>query len=174
MKPILMHFQTDGDKKEMSLLNLIESVIFKSKTASKEVHVGLKEIICKRQKKHFIEAFRANVVGTEYSNPDGSRRQDAMQKIKEGDKVRMVWAQGQSGSKDIVYLVKGGIGRELIMSNCFGRLDDKTAAQVIHWLDKENIVTAARVVKITGGTPKRPKLGCVLELETYHGPEEKT
>jgi hypothetical protein len=96
-----------------------------------------------------------------------------MQKVKERDKVRLVWSEGQSGSKDIVYLVKGGLGRELSMSNCFGRLDDKTAAQVIHWLNKENIVTAARIAKITGGTPKHPKLGCILELETYQGPKEK-
>lgn len=157
----------------MRLLNLIESVIFNKKTVSEEVHVELKEIICKRKKKNFIEAFRTNAVGTEYSNPDGSRRQDAMQKIKEGDKVRLVWAEGRSGAKDIVYLVKGGIGRQLIMSNCFGRLDDRTASQVIQWLNKENIVTAARVVKITGGTPKHPKLGCILELETYKGPKEK-
>ncbi len=157
----------------MKLLDLIESVLFKSKTVSKEVHIELKEIICKRRKKDFIEKFRTTAVGTEYSNPDGSRRQDALQKLKEQDKVRLVWSQGQPGSKDVVYLVKGGLGRELIMSNCIGRLDDKTAAQVIHWLNKENIVTAARVVKITGGTPKQPKLGCILELETYQGPKQK-
>jgi hypothetical protein len=157
----------------MGLLNLIESVLFRSKNVSKEVQVALKEIICKRKKKDFIDKFRTRAVGTEYSNPDGSRRQDAIQQVKEKDKVRLVWAEGQSGSKDIVYLVKGGIGRELVMSNCFGRLDDKIASQVIHWLNKENIVTAARVVKITGGTPKNPKLGCILELETYQGPKEK-
>ena len=157
----------------MRLLDLIESVLFKSKTVSKEVHVELKEIICKRKKKDFIDKFRTTAVGTEYSNPDGSRRQDTMQKLKEKDKVRLVWGEGQSGSKDIVYLVKGGIGRELTMYSCFGRLDDKTAAQVIHWLNKENIVTAARVLKITGGTSKHPKLGCILELETYQGPKEK-
>jgi hypothetical protein len=157
----------------MRLLDLIESVLFRSKTVSKEVHIPLKEIICKCKKKDFIEKFRTTAVGTEYSNPDGSHRQDAMKKIKEKDRVRLVWSEGQSGSKDIVYLVKGGIGRELVMSNCFGRLDDKTAAQVIQWLNKENIVTAGRVIKITGGTPKHPKLGCILELETYQGPREK-
>jgi hypothetical protein len=156
----------------MRLLDLIESVLFRSKTVSKEVHIPLKEIICKRKKKDFIEKFRTTAVGTEYSNPDGSHRQDAMKKIKEKDKVRLVWSEGQSGSKDIVYLVKGGIGRELVMSNCFGRLDDKTAAQVIQWLNKENIVTTGRILKITGGTPKNPKLGCILELETYQGPKE--
>jgi hypothetical protein len=157
----------------MRLLDLIESVLFRSKTVSKEVHIPLKEIICKRKKKDVIEKFRTTAVGTEYSNPDGSHRQDAMKKIKEKDKIRLVWSEGQSGSKDIVYLVKGGIGRELVMSNCFGRLDDKTAAQVIQWLNKENIVTAGRIIKITGGTPKHPKLGCILELETYQGPKEK-
>ncbi|MBW1890385.1 MAG: hypothetical protein JRI93_07660, partial [Deltaproteobacteria bacterium] len=41
------------------------------------------------------------------------------------------------------------------------------------WLTKDNIVTAARVVRIVGGTRKRPKLGCVLELSTYPSPEKK-
>ncbi|MFO8085302.1 MAG: hypothetical protein R6U27_13400 [Desulfobacterales bacterium] len=157
----------------MRILDIIESVLFKSKTVSKEVRIDLKEILCKPRKKDFIEKFRTTAVGTEYGNPDGSRRQDALKKVKEGNKVRLVWSKGESGSRDIVYLVKGGIGRELDMSNCFGRLDDKTAADVIHRLTKENIVTAARVIKITGGTQKHSKLGCVLELATYHGPVEK-
>lgn len=157
----------------MRILDLIEAVLFKSKTVSKEVQVNLKEIICKPKQKDFIEKFRTTAVGTEYGNPDGSRRQEALKKVQEGDKVRLVWSEGESGAKDVVYLVKGGIGRELVMSNCFGRLDDKTAADVIHRLTRENIVTSARVVKITGGTQKRPKLGCILELETYHGPIKK-
>jgi hypothetical protein len=159
----------------MKILGMLEKIFLKSKEKSEEVRVDLKEIVCKPKKKLFIEKFRTTAVGTEYGNPDGSRRQDALKKVKEGNKVRLVWRKGESGSKDIIYLVNGGagIGREMIMSNCFGRLDDKTAASVIHCLTKENIMTSARVLKITGGTQKRPKLGCILELETYHGPEEK-
>lgn len=157
----------------MGLLETLEAILLKKGTLPKEIRVDLKEIVCKRKKKNLIETFRTTAVGAEYKNLDGSSRQDALQKVKEGDKVRMIWGEGESGEKDIVYLVKGGIGRELNMSNCFGRLDDKTAAEVIRKLTKENITTAARVVKITGGTSKRPKLGCVLELETYRGPKEK-
>ena len=157
----------------MGLLDTLEAILLKKNTLPKEIRVDLKEIICKRKKKNLIEKFRINAVGTEYKNLDGSSRQDALQKMKEGDKVRMIWGEGEAGAKDIVYLVKAGIGRELNMSNCFGRLDDKTAAGVIRKLTKENITTAARVVKITGGTAKHPKLGCVLELETYKGPTPK-
>lgn len=157
----------------MGLLETLEAILLKKNTLPKEIRVDLKEIVCKRKKKNFIEKFRTTVVGAEYKNLDGSSRQEALEKIKEGDKVRMIWGEGESGAKDIVYLVKSGIGRELNMSNCFGRLDDKTAAEVIRKLTRENVTTAARVVKITGGTSKRPRLGCVLELESYRGPKEK-
>jgi hypothetical protein len=53
------------------------------------------------------------------------------------------------------------------MADCFGRLNDKVAADVIRWLTQERISTAVRVARIVGGTRKRPKLGCLLELSTY-------
>jgi hypothetical protein len=162
-----------GDLTYMRLLETLEAIILRKKTLPKEVRIDLKEIVCKKKKKNLVETFRTAAVGSAYSNPDGSSRQEAMQKVKEGDKVRLIWAQGESGGKDVVYLVKGGIGRELNMSNCFGRLDDKTAASVVRWLTQENISTAAKVHKVTGGTAKRPKLGCVVELETYRMPEVK-
>jgi len=49
----------------------------------------------------------------------------------------------------------------------------RVAARVVRWLTRDNIVTAAKVVKITGGTRRQPRLGCVLELSTYPGPEKK-
>jgi hypothetical protein len=39
----------------MRLLNLIESVLFRSKTISKEVKIELKEILCKRKKKILLK-----------------------------------------------------------------------------------------------------------------------
>jgi hypothetical protein len=112
-------------------------------------------------------------VGVEYSNIDGSDRQEALKKIKAGERVRLIWSAGDSGDKDTVYLVRKGLSQELSMPDCFGRLNDKVAADVVRWLTRENRVTGARVVKLTGGTRKRPKLGCILELRTYPGPEEK-
>ena len=85
----------------------------------------------------------------------------------------MIWDAGESGTKTTVYLVRKGKSQELSMPDCFGRLNDKTAADVTRWLTQDNIVTAAHVVKITGGTRKQPKLGCVLELRTYPGPKKK-
>jgi hypothetical protein len=112
-------------------------------------------------------------VGVEYSNIDGSDRQEALKKNKIGEKVRLIWDAGDSGNKDTVYLVRKGLGQELAMPDCFGRLNDKVAADVIHWLTKENVVTSAKVAKLSGGTRKRPRLGCVLELRTYPGPKKK-
>ena len=155
----------------MGLLNSLERLLVPSRR-NQQKKVDLKEIYCKRKDDDFIRQFRTAAVGTDYSNPDGSDRQAAMEKLKAGQKVRLVW---DAGNKPVVYLVlqRGVMARELSMPDCFGRLDDKVAADVIRWLNQENIVTSATVIKITGGTRKRPRLGCVLELRTYPGPKPK-
>ncbi len=155
----------------MGLLEILENILLKKK---RERIVELKEIFCKRKDNNYIEKFRTSVVGAEHKNIDGSDRQDALKKLKEGEKVRLIWSPGGSANKEIVYLVKKSIGKELNLPDCFGRLNDKVAVNVVDWLNKKNIVTSAKVVKITGGTRKRPKLGCVLELTTYQTQAEKT
>lgn len=146
------------------LLEILENVLLRKK---REQIVELKEITCKRKDDDYIKRFRTSVVGAEHKNIDGSDRQEALKKLKEGEKVRLIWSPGGSGNKEIVYLVKKSMGKELNLPDCFGRLNDKVAANVVEWLNKKDIVTSAKVVKITGGTRKRPKLGCVLELTTY-------
>ena len=155
----------------MGLLHTLERLL--NKSPEKEQVVELKEIFCQPKGRKPVEQFRTAAVGCQYSNLDGSSRQDALQKLKTGEKVRLIWNSGSSGGKDRIYLLRGGRGQELSMPNCFGRLDDKIAAKVIRWLTRDNIVTAARVVKITGGVRRQPRLGCVLELTTYPGPKEK-
>ena len=156
----------------MGLLRSLERIFVPGRKL-KEKHVELKEIFCKRKDDDYIRKIRTAATGCAYSNPDGSERQDAMQKIKVGHKVRLIWDAGESGNKTTVYLVRKGGKQELSMPDCFGRLNDKIAGDVTRWLSHDNIVTAARVVKITGGTRKNPKLGCVLELRTYPGPKKK-
>ncbi|MGD8366956.1 MAG: hypothetical protein PVG78_04880 [Desulfobacterales bacterium] len=155
----------------MSLLDALERMLLRHKRGKERI--DLKEIFCKRSDDDFIESFRTAAVGVEYSNIDGSDRQEALKKIKVGNKVRLIWDSGDSGDKDTVYLVRKGAGQELSMPDCFGRLSDKVAADVIRWLTKENVVTSAKVAKITGGTRKRPRLGCVLEMRTYPGPKKE-
>jgi hypothetical protein len=154
----------------MGLLRRLEYLFVPSRRKLQQ-HVDLKEIFCKRKDDDYIKRFRTAATGCEYSNPDGSDRQDALQKVKVGEKIRLIW--DASGGADIVYLVRRGRAQQLSMPDCFGRLNDKVAADVIRWLTHDNIVTSARVVKITGGTHKNPKQGCVLELTTYPGPEKK-
>lgn len=150
----------------MGLLESLERMFVPSKRPKKQV-VNLKEIMCKARKKDWIQTFNTSAVGCEHSNPDGSERQEALAKIKVGEKVRLLWDAGESGNKKTIYLVRGPAAQQLKISNCFGRLNDKTAADIIHWLTQDSIAARAKVVKITGGTRKRPKLGCVIELSTY-------
>jgi len=155
----------------MGLLEKLEQLL--NKAPREEMRVELKEIFCKPGGRDFIEKFNTAASGCQYSNPDGSSRQEALRKLKIGERVRLVWHAGSAGGKNIVYLVRRGKGQELSMPDCFGCLNDKIAARVVRWLTRDNIVTAARVVRITGGTRKQPRMGCVLELTTYPGPVEK-
>lgn len=154
----------------MGLLNALEQLLIPSKRPQKET-IGLKEIICKPKAKDRVKSFRTAVIGCEYTNPDGSDRQDALKKLKKGQKVRLLWDAGETGQKKTIYLTSGRT-RRFSMSDCFGRLNDKTAADVIRWLTQDHITTSAKVADIVGGTRKRPKLGCVLELATYRAPEK--
>ncbi len=158
----------------MGLLQTMERLLNLDRSSREEQVVELKEIFCKPKGRNPIEQFRTPAVGCRYSNPDGSSRQDALKKLKAGEKVRLIWHTGDSGRRNRIYLVRRGSGtQELSMPDCFGRLDDRVAEKVIRWLNGDNIVTEAKVVKITGGTRKQPRLGCLLELTTYPGPEEK-
>ena len=155
----------------MGILATLERLLIPSRKVQTK-QVALKEIFCKRKDEDYIKRFNTPAIGTEYSNPDGSDRQKSIQKVKAGDKVRLIWHAEAAGSKDVVYLVRKGGRQELSMPDCFGRLSDKVAADVIRWLNQDNIVTSAKVVKIVGGTRKRPKLGCIMELTTYPGPKK--
>jgi hypothetical protein len=156
----------------MGLLSTLERLLIPSKRPEKQI-VNLKEILCKPRKKDWIQTFNASAVGCELSNPDSSKRQEALAKLKTGEKVRLLWDAGETGSKRTIYLVRGPKTQQLSISNCFGRLNDKVAGDVIRWLTRDSIATTAKVIKIVGGTPKRPKLGCVIELSTYQVDRKK-
>ena len=154
----------------MGLLEILEKILVKPRRGTR---IDLKEIFCKRNDDDFIKSFRTTVVGSEYSNVDSSDRQEALQKLKVGEKVRLIWEAGESGGKDKIYVLRGGKGQELAMPDCFGLLNDKVTNDVIQWLSREKIITSAHVVEITGGTSKRPRQSCILELRTYPGPTDK-
>lgn len=154
------------------IYRFFKGLIFPAKVFEK---IDLKEIFCNaKEGDPIIKRFNTSAVGVEHSNIDGSNRQEALNLLKPDDKVRLIWDAGSQENKSIVYLVRGGKGQRLKMENCFGRLSEKAAADVVRWTTRENIMTSARVVKIVGGTRKRPKLGCVVELTTYPGPEPKS
>lgn len=157
----------------MGLLETLERMLIPSKRPEKQT-VNLKEIVCKTRKKDLVQTFRTAAVGCEYSNPDGSERQETLAKVKAGEKLRLLWDAGETGNKKTIYLVRGARTQQLSIANCFGRLEDKVAADVIRWLTQESISTSARVVKVVGGTRKRPKLGCIVELSTYQAPKKNT
>lgn len=146
---------------------VIKSLIRMIKPAAITSQLDLKEIFCDPKKGEFIETFRTAAAGVAYMNPDGSNRQDVLEKMKAGQKVRMLWDAGSTKGRRTVYLVRGSFAGQPSMADCFGLLSDKVAGDVVRWVTQEDIMTAAKVAKITGGTRKQLKLGCVLELSTY-------
>lgn len=155
----------------MGILEAFERLIGLSR---QEERVDFKEILCNRWDGQYIKQFRTTAAGSHHKNIDGSERQHALGKLKEGGKVRMLLTTAEKGTKRNIYLIRGDKRQELDISECFGRLNDSVAADVIRWLTHDRVVTAARIFKLTGGTRKKPKLGCILECRTYPAPEEKS
>lgn len=156
----------------MALIDKLEHM-FGTKTKTPVEHTDLKEIFCKRRDDGFVRRLRTAATGCDYSNPDGSQRQDTLRKLKAGERVRLIWGGSGTSAKNTVYVVRRGKNKEISMPDCFGRLNDKLAAEVIRRLTQDNIVTSAKVIRVTGGTRKTPRLGCVLELSMYPGPKKK-
>lgn len=146
----------------MGLIDTLERLLVPGRRTTRQV--DLKEIYCKRKDDGYLKRFRTAAVGTTYRNVDGSERQQALETLKVGQRLRLVWDVRKENK---ILLLKAGGGAQLDISRCIGRLDDKVAAEVLHGVSQETQVPTARVAKITGGTRKRPKLGCVVELSIY-------
>ncbi|MEJ2638789.1 MAG: hypothetical protein P8010_04365 [Desulfosarcinaceae bacterium] len=146
----------------MGIIDTLERLLVPGRRSDRQV--DLKEIYCKRRDADYLKRYRTAAVGTTYRNVDGSERQQALETLKEGQRLRLVWDVRKENK---ILLLKGGGGAHLDLSNCIGRLNDKVAAEVLRGVSQETRVPTARVAKITGGTRKRPKLGCVVELSIY-------
>ena len=155
----------------MGLIDKLEQLLIPSKRTKGE-RINLKEVMCRPKKKDLIDTLQTPAVGCEYRNVDGSERQAALEKLKAGERVRLLWDAGKDDNKKTLYLVRGKNTQSFSMANCFGRLNDKIASDVIRKLTQEQITTAARVARIVGGTRKRPKLGCIIELSSYRTTEK--
>jgi len=155
----------------MGLLETLERFFLPSR-AEEKIHVDLKEIYCKRKDDAFIKRIRTSAVGCAYNNPDGSDRQKIVAKLKAGERIRLIWEAADAKKDPTVYLVRKGASRQLNMTDCFGRLNDRVASEIVRKLTRENVVTSATVVRLTGGTRKNSKRSCILELTLYPGPKK--
>jgi hypothetical protein len=146
----------------MGLIDTLENLLVPGRRSARQV--DLKEIYCKRKDPGFLKRFRTAAVGTAYRNVDGSQRQSAIEGLKVGERLRLVWDLRKENK---ILLLRGGGGAQVDISRCIGRLDDKVAAEILRGVGQETRVPTARVAKITGGTRKRPRLGCVVEVSIY-------
>ena len=134
---------------------------------------GVKEIFCSLVGDTYLKKFKTTAIDSEQKNLDGSDPQEAINKLKIGEKVRLIWDADSTEDTHVVYLLRSGEGDQLSMADCFGRLNVNVATQVIRGVSGGDTMTEARVNKIAGGTRKRPMLSCVLEITTYPAPEKK-
>ena len=131
----------------VGLIDMLERLLIPSR---KPKRVGLKEIVCKTSAGDLIKTLKTSAVGSQYRNIDGSDRQATIQKLKPGERVRLIWDAGEDGNKKTIYLVRGAKTQEFSMSDCFGRLNDKVAEEVIRGLNR--ILTVNHVIGIIMST----------------------
>ena len=146
---------------------VVQSILRLLKPPSITREMALKELACDPKKGTPTGSRRAAVRGTGYSNPDGSDRQQVLAGLKEGRRVRLVWDAGGKRNRQVVYVVRSGLGRQAAMQDCFGTLDPALAEEVVGGALKGEMMTGARIARITGGTARQPKRGSVLELTFY-------
>lgn len=117
----------------------------------------------------YKKKFKTKAVGVTMPNMDGSDRQEVIEALKPGQKVRLVWDENNEYDSNAIMLFPyedSGTNRVKAYDQ-FGFLKRDLAADVVRWVTKEDFSVYAEVSKILGGTEDAPTLGCLLEITVY-------
>ncbi len=115
-----------------------------------------------------IRNFKTKVVGVTHRNMDGSSRQSAIRRLKPGDRLQLAWYPKSPHDPNAIMVFGKGSMSQLDMSTCIGHLKADLAADVVKWLDDDNITGIyAAVSEILGGTNGKPTYGCLIEITVY-------
>ena len=128
--------------------------------------ISYAEFLGDRRETGYIKKFKSKVVGVTHENVDGSSRQEAIRRLRVGQKVRLAWEKENPHDPNAILLFPGTTGN-VKMNNCIGYLNANLAADVVNWVTNKDWCIYAEVAEILGGYEGADTLGCVLEIIVY-------
>ena len=128
----------------------------------------LKTIPGERPTGKYSRKFKTKVVGVTFDNLDGSSRQVAISRLKQGDQLQLAWNPSDAHDSNAILVFGKGTMSHLEGDTCIGHLKADLAADVVAWINGDDIEGIyAEVSKILGGTKELPTYGCLIELTIY-------
>jgi len=127
--------------------------------------VKLCEFFGDPQATNYIKKFKTMAVGVSKNNADGSSRQEAIKRLRKGQKVRLVWDKNNSYDPNAVMLFPNETDMFLDMQ--FGFLKTDLAADVVKWVTQEDKSVYAEVAQKKRKTEDFPFSGVLLEITVY-------
>lgn len=108
------------------------------------------------------------VVGVTFDNIDGSSRQQAIKRLKVGDRVQLVMNPNDPYDKNAIMVFGKGSIEHVEIPDCIGHLKADLAADVHDWAKDDSLEGIyAEVHRLTGGTRDKPTRGCVIKMMIY-------
>lgn len=144
------------------VVGIILFFVFKKKTKNKKI---LLKMIPGEETENPFRNISTKVVGVTYKNLDGSSRQNAIKKLKPGQRLQLAWNQNDPYDSNAILVFGEGNLEHADMSTCIGHLKADLAADVVSWIrSNEYEGIYAEVYKIIGGDKDRPRVGCLIDL----------
>lgn len=151
-----------------AIIAIIVFFVHKKKPAEISQHLELKTIPGEKPTGKHIKKFKTKVVGVTFDNLDCSSRQAAICNIKIGDRLQLAWNPSDPYDSNAILIFGKGSMSGLEGNTCIGHLKADLAADVVAWINSDDINGIyTEASKIMGGTKELPTYGCLIELTIY-------
>ena len=151
-----------------AIITVIVFFVRKKKSVETSPRLLLKTIPGEKPTGKHIRKFKTKVVGVTFDNLNGSSRQAAIRNIKIGDRLQLAWNPSDPYDSNAILIFGKGSMSELEEDTCIGHLKADLAADVVDWINSDDLNGIyAKASKILGGTKESPIYGCLIELTIY-------
>jgi HIRAN domain-containing protein len=128
----------------------------------------LKTIPGEKPTEEYDRKLKTKVVGVTFDNVNGSSRQVAISRLSSGDRLQLAWNPSDPYDSNAILVFGKGTMAQLEGDTCIGHLKADLAADVVDWINSDDIAGIyAEVSEILGGTEELPSYGCLIELTIY-------
>jgi len=142
--------------------------VAKEKSDETANRLELKTIPGEKPTGQYKRKFKTKVVGVTFDNLNGSSRQDAIRGLNIGDRLQLAWNPSNPHDSNAILVFGRGSMHELDGDTCIGHLKADLAADVVDWINRDDVNGMyAEVSKILGSTSDLPTYGCLIELTVY-------